>query len=150
MTETSCCLDSHSKFFCTIGAFILAYWPIVSGRLFHGGGNFKDSSTYIGSLSVTFFCILQNVWQTHEAGTLKDGLTFSQVISLWVLYVQFTQHSIKKSRQKQFLSQMASKLHNEPLQSHLPFEVYWSCQEHMCLTVMKSPKFLKHFKCHIL
>ena len=36
---------------------------IVSGRLFHEAGNFKNSSSYIGTLSVTFFCIILNIWQ---------------------------------------------------------------------------------------
>ena len=54
------------------------YGPIVFSRHFYEAGNFKDSSTYIGSLSVTFFCVLQNVYEIffHEAGTPKNYLTF--------------------------------------------------------------------------
>ena len=46
----------------------------------------------------------------HEAGTSKDCLTFRQVwqLFLWVLNVQYKQHILKKSRQVQFLAQMAS------------------------------------------
>ena len=49
---------------------------------------------------------------------------------------------MKQSRQGQFLAQMANQLHKEALYAHHPFEVAWCSQEQMCLTIMKSLKFL--------
>ena len=154
MTETSCCLSSHPKFFCNIGASIFSL-PIVSGRLIHEAENFKDISTYIGSLSVTFFCVLQNVWRLfHEAGTLKDCLTFFRQLQQsffcgsWML----SSYGITSSRpgKSSFLPKWLTNYIRSLFDAHNPLEVDWCCQEQMCLIVLKSPKFLKHFKCHII
>ena len=125
LTETSYCLNSHPKFFYNILISTSAYRPKVSSRLFHEAGYFKDSSAYIGSLSVTFFCVLQNVCSLfYEVGTPKDGLVFRQIqqsTSLWVLHVQFIQHNILQSRQESLFN------------VHCPPQVDWCCQEQVCL-----------------
>ena len=85
----------------------------LSGRLFYEAGNLKDCFTYIGSLFVTLICVMQNVWQTLSCSRNPEGLSnlllsSLVVISLWVLHVQFIQHTIKQFRQYQFHAQMAS------------------------------------------
>ena len=136
------------------------YRPIVSGRLFHEVGNLKDCFAYNGSLSVTFFCVLQNVWQTiswsrNPKGLFHSLLASSAVIFLWVLQIQFIKYIIKQSKKEQILAQMTNLATMTVNSIRSFFHAYhlWSKlvpAEAQVSHVKVNSKFLKNFKSHIL
>ena len=81
----------------------------------------------------------QQPWRTVSPSLGKFGSHF-----LWFLHVQFIQHTIKQSRQEQFLAQMASlfilKANSMTsfFNSHQPLWTNWCCQKQTCFTVEKS------------
>ena len=85
----------------------------------------------------------------HEAGTLKDHLTFKQVQQSSLCGFFVSSLCINPGKSNFFPKWLTNSLRNF-FNAYHPLEVDWCCQEQMCLIVMKSPKFLKHFKCHIL
>ena len=149
--------QEQSVRFCNIGAstFSLQAHSIQQSFKLFEAGNLK---VYFCPVMAKFIsCFLLCPAECLAVFSVKQKpwgiilfLESSAVTFLWVLHVQFIQHTIKQSRQEQFLVQMASKLHKEPLQCPSSSWSSWCCQEQTCLIVMKIPKFLKHFKCHIL
>ena len=89
----------------------------------------------------------------HEAGTLKDCLTFRQVHqSFFYASCMSRTYSITSSSpgKSSFLPKCLTNSIRSLFDAHHPLEVDWRCQKKMLLIAMKSPKFLKHFKCHSL
>ena len=129
----------------------LACRTMLSGWLFQEAGNLKDCFAYIGTLSVTFFCVLQNIWNFPLWSRIPAGpshlLENRAVIFLWVSQVQFIQHTFMKSRQVQFLAQLTSlfTLNANSIPSFSDdHQLLWSnccCQQQTCLTVEKILSF---------
>ncbi len=144
MTETSRCLNSHPKFFCTVGASIFSLQAHSIQQTFSSSRKVPKT---VQSLSAVSCRMSRRLF--HESGTPKDHLIFKQVqqSSLCRFSVSSLCNSPGKSS---FLSKWLSNSIRILFNAHLPLEVDWCRQEQTCLIVMKNPKLLKYFKCHIL
>ena len=82
----------------------------------------------------------------HEAGTPKNGLAFRQVQQSFLCgscvsssYIIASSSPEKSNFLPKWLTNAIRNLFNV----HYALDVDWCCQEQMCLTAMKIPKFLK-------
>ena len=141
MTETSCCLDSHPKFFCSIGASIFGLQAHIIQQTFSWSRKFQRQFHLYWQILSHFLLYseehLADVFMKQEPWrTISPLGKFSSHLSVG------TTCPVKQSRQEQFLAQMSSKLHKESLWYPSSSWSSWCCQEQTCLIVMKSPKFL--------
>ena len=149
MTETSRCLDSHSKLFCTVGASIFGLQAQSIQQTFPWSRKFKDIFTKqeISKADQSLFAVSCRMSHRlfHESGTPMNYLTFRQVqqSSLCRFFVSSLCKSPGKSS---FLPRWLTNFKRSLLDVHLPLEVDWCCQEQICLIVMKSLKFLNIWK----
>ena len=125
--------------------FLPGYWPI-SVYLKHNWQNVDNSPAdfsmkeEILKTAQSFSSVSCRMSRRHFSWSRNpEGPSYlygsSAVSSLWVIHIQWG--SPGKSS---FLQKWLGSLFD----AHLPFEVAWCNQEQICLTVMKSPNFLKH------
>ena len=143
MTETSRCLDSHPKFLCIVGA------PIFSLQAHNIQQTFPWSRKFQRQFSHYLLCpaeCLADSFMNQESQKIISPLgKFSSPLSAGSLCPVYTTVQARAVSCPKWLTNSIRSLFD----AHLPFEVDWCCQEQTCLIVMKSPKLLKHWKCHI-
>ena len=100
MTETSCCLDCHPKFFCTVGASIFILQAHSIQKTFPWSRKSEDLFCLVMEKSISCFLLCpENVWHFFcEAGILKDHPVFWKVQqSLFCGSCMSTSYSIPSS-----------------------------------------------------
>ena len=137
MTETSHCLYSHPKFFCTIGASIFS---LQAHTIQSHGAEISKAVQSLSAVSCTMSCIL-----FHESETTKDQITFWQVQQSFLCGFFVFSLCISTGKSS-FLPKWLSNSIRSLFNAHLPLEVDWCCKEQMCLIVMKRSNLLKHLK----
>ena len=125
--------------------------PIVSSKLFQEAGNFKDSLAILAVCQSHFFLcpteyladsfIKQEPWRTTSPLDM-----FSSHFSVdFACTYSIASSSPGKNR---FLPKWLANSTRSLFNANHPLEKDCSCHEHMCLIFIKSPEFLKHFKCY--
>ena len=130
MIETYCCLDSHPKFLCTVGASIFTLQAHSIQQTFPWSRKFQRHFSHF--LLCPAECLADSFMNQEPWNIISPLGKFSSPLSACSLC------PVKQFRQEQFLAQMIIKVYEESLWCPSFFWSSWCCQEQMCLIVMKS------------
>ena len=144
MTETSHCLDSHPKFFCTVGASISGLQAHSIQQTFPWSRKFQRQLSHY--LLCPVECLADSFMNQEPRKIISPLGKVSSPLSVGSLCPVYTAVQARAVSCPKWLTNSIRSLFD----AHLPLEVDRCCQEQTCLIVMKSPKLLKDLKCHIL
>ena len=145
-TETYHYLDHYPKFFCTIWAYIFSLLAYSIQQNFVWSRKFLIHFSHF--LLYPAECLTDSFMHQESQRVILPLGKFAKlvIISLRVFISSLCNSPGKSSLLPNWLTNSIRSLFN----AHLPLEVAWCCQEQMCLIVMKCPKLLNDFKCHIM